>query len=187
MPRVTWLGLDTSEWATVASTAFTALAAGAAWATVRQSARERREARIPALHVEVTEDLDSGAIGFHIENYGGDLAKLVSFVVVEGTQVAAGFLPPAAILRSGEGATMRTALASTGSHQAKAVVICHDAAGRYVHAWDVTGQHKQWRRRRWPERPKGGEWILRKFYPGMSLDSLTPVRHELRERTGPGH
>lgn len=82
-----------AEWVQVASAAFGAVAAGAAWAAVLQVVRERRERQKPDLYIEITETVPTGRIGVQIVNYGGP-AKRVSFVVVEGEQALLGHPQP---------------------------------------------------------------------------------------------
>jgi hypothetical protein len=88
--------LTAADWAQVGSAVFAAIAAGASWATVAQSRRERKRRETPDIHMRVLQQVPSGHINIHFANYGG-AAKDVRFFVLESGQVAYGRCRPRGI------------------------------------------------------------------------------------------
>lgn len=159
-------------WAPVASAVAGGLAALASWRSVLQARRLYLQGLLPELAIEVTEDLTTGRTRIHLENAGSGVGRRVDYYVVDGNEVAVGSFP---FMRAGEGQTLMTGFTPKQGQRCQAVVMCDDREGR-VQAWSNSGAHKSWKRRRWPERPKGGLWIFDRFFSGVDHSALTPVQ-----------
>jgi hypothetical protein len=152
-----------ADHAAVASAIASAVAALAAWAAVLQASRWQRRQRLPWLHIEVAEGLDTGTVRLRIENGGGGIARGVWFWVREGSQAVVSGLPPHGLLAAGKGVSIATRLQATG-RDAEAVVICR--SGPRIHAWDAAGRHKKWRLNWWAfPKPGSNQTIVNRFYP----------------------
>jgi hypothetical protein len=158
-------------WAPVVSAAAGGLAAVASWRSVLQSRRLSLQGLLPELAIEVTEDITTGRTDIHIENAGSGIARRVMYYVVDGDEVTIGGMP---FIRAGEGATLETGFVPKHDKRCQAVVMCDDREGR-VQAWSNKGGHRSWKRRRWPERPKGGLWSFDRFFSDVNHDALDPV------------
>lgn len=158
--------VDTAGWAELGSAAFTALAAGAAWAAVWQAGRERRESQRPALAVEVIAQLPSRELFVHISNEGGP-ARRALLVLVEGQVAHLGNVPPTSFVRSGESRRLKIDTQAANAEQATAVVIAFDMPGRWVYGTAANGEQHRWRvKPSWRyRRDLSAEMIFRHFYP----------------------
>lgn len=158
-------------WAPVLSAAAGGLAALASWRSVLQSRRLFLQGLLPELAIEVTEDIATGQTRIHVENAGAGIARRVMYYVVDGNEVTIGGMP---FIRAGEGETLATGFAQKQDQRCQGIVMCDDREGR-VQAWSNNGAHRSWKRRRWPERPKGGLWIFDRFFSGVKHELLVPV------------
>jgi hypothetical protein len=70
-----------TDLATVATAAFTAVAAGAAWWSVRQGQRLWRTAQEADLVVQILQNTQAGATDLVIPNVGGGVARGVAFAL----------------------------------------------------------------------------------------------------------
>jgi hypothetical protein len=175
--------MDLAEWADVGSSAFTALAAGAAWAAVAQGRRERRASETPELYIEVIEMVPSGEVLIHIGNHGGPVKK-VTFGVVEGGKAAIGHPQPTSFMRRGETRILRTQLVGGDpASPAIGVVSGIDMSNRRIHAASVGGKTKRWRMGWLSWTPRSDQEVFRRFYPDAPDPADLPlVTYELKER-----
>jgi hypothetical protein len=168
-----------TEWATVGSAAFAAVAAGASWASVWQNRRERLAAERPELIIEVSVHSPSNKIVAQIHNNGAT-ARSVRFCVIEGSFMAYGTPLPTGIFKSGESRTIETELPLSESREAKAWVSGVDLEARYVYVMTSKGKQKRYRLR-WPRRKVSDARFTEDFY-GMMAGELTPIAHTTTDR-----
>jgi hypothetical protein len=179
--------MDAADWTAVGSTAFAAVAAGASWATVLQTRRERIAALKPNLHYEVIYLTGpQRCVQLSISNNGG-AAKNVYFCVITGNEVTYGFPQPTAFFKPGEGRLINTDLTSPESlmAQADSFVACHDASGARLYLFTTDKAPRVFRLRGWRRSRKGfaAQDLARKLFPGADLEKLTWKTYQTAERT----
>ena len=167
----TVLAITTTTWitlGTLATALFSAIAAGAAWAAVRQTAVLNREAQRPLLHLSTTASAATGKVHAHIRNGGGGVAREVMvFLMFEGQRDAMlQTLPPEGMLAPS--AAIRLELPWTTpeveGRDTLGLVLCTDAHGD-LFAWTGGGASRHWRARRLKSRPVSRLEVVRTFYP----------------------
>lgn len=176
--------LTTAEWAQLAGTAFTAIAASAALLTVIRAERDRWDRRLPDFQVEPLRDIVADDARLTIVNYGGP-AREVHVVGVEGEFGYFGVVPPTGQWRSGESRTITLSMPTrpTAHMEANTVVIARDLRLRYTIATTAGGNRERWRI---GKRTKiSVERVFAHFFPEAPgpLDvPKSPVHMELTDR-----
>jgi hypothetical protein len=170
----TWITL-----ATLATAVFSAVAAGAAWAAVRQTAVLHREARRPLLHLSTTGSASTGKVHAHIRNGGGGVAREVMvFLMIEGRREAMlQHLPPEGMLAPGAAIRLELpwTVADTEGRDALGLVLCTDTHGD-LFAWTAGGASRHWRARRLKRRPVQRGEVIRSFFPEVpEPERMAPV------------
>ena len=127
-------------------TAFAAVAAGASWASVAQTRRDRIAAQTPVLRLEVAEDLISKQISVHIHNHGG-AALRVRFAVVVGNQLAYGHPAPTSTFQAGEGRVIETPIVTLGGVPAPGFVAGWNTTNDKLFVSWTDGEHAVYDRR----------------------------------------
>lgn len=172
----------TPEWAQVLSAVFAALAALAAWASVRQGQRIWRSSLLPELHAQglfVRDNPFGPRMAYVVHNAGGGLAKGALFLFAEGNAYVAGAVGDG-FIRPDESCRIETDMqrAKDGQVSAVGVVSCRDT-NEISWAWDTRGNRRQLQRwkARWrpPKEPLSMREIFERFYPDVDLDALTEV------------
>jgi hypothetical protein len=165
------LAVTTTTWSTLgtlATAVFSAVAAGAAWAAVRQTAFLNREARRPLLHLSTTGTAATGTMHAHIRNGGGGVAREVMiFLMFEGRPEAIlGALPPEGMLAPGAAIRLELpwSLADVGRRLALGAVVCTDTHGD-LFSWTGGGASRHWRARRLKRHPVSNLEVVRSFFP----------------------
>lgn len=159
--------LHAADYFQLGAAVFTALAAFAAWATVAQAARDRRNSQRPVLHMELVTRLPSGDTFVNVFNEGGT-AKLVRFIVLGEGVMCLGNVPPTAVLRRGEHRQIKLGLKSMDDEPI-AMVVGIDLNNRFVYARISNGTEHRWRVHRrfpWGKQPtRNMDDMLRSFFP----------------------
>jgi hypothetical protein len=171
----------TPEWAQVAGAFFAAVAAGAAWASVRHGQRIWRSSLLPALHVQgvfVSYGFRGERMRYVVQNAGGGLAKGTMFLFVEGDAWVCGALGDG-FLQADEKLTVETAMErAKGNDTAIGVVMCRDT-DETSWAWDMRGNRRplqRWKSRwRRPVEPLSVLEVFQTFYPEVDLGARTQV------------
>jgi hypothetical protein len=175
--------------ALIAGPAFSAIAAGAAWAAVAQNNRINRRANQPALRVQLIRDPGTGFYGGVIANVGEGVASGVGFAIADRETVIAGYAGHG-FLRPGQAVEV---LAASPPHTGeefptRGVAICRDRFG-IPNDWTSAGDHFQRYKRRWrsgfqkrPEYTDYIELLCNRFPEWTAKDDLTqvPVAKERR-------
>lgn len=140
------LATDVTSWAVVLSAVAAAVAAGASWASVRQSRRQWHASQVPDLLLDVVVNGATGEANLQVHNGGVVVARRVVACLVEAGQCFLATPPDHGSIWPGE-----TIQAGTGTRLSdprglvKAAVICNDPAGN-THGWTVAGNHTTWTR-----------------------------------------
>jgi hypothetical protein len=164
-----------SDAAQVATTIAAALAAGAAWASVRQGQRIWRSGLEPDLHPQILLNQRTGTTDLAILNAGGGVAKGAAFIITADGHRTSGNLLDGFVL-PGERIYVATQLPH-GDHSA--CVVMYRTADESSWAIDRVGPKRRLRRGRIGPGTTA-ETIWGMFYPDTSLDALTSVGHRAR-------
>jgi hypothetical protein len=167
--------LSTTDWATIGTAAFAAVAAIASWASVSQTRRERLAAQRPDLLIEVSVHLPEEKVFVQIHNNGGT-ARSVRFCVIEGTLMAYGTPQPTGILERGESRTIETALSATKDREAKAWISGVDAAARTIYVASSKGKTERYELKKLSKDFTDAQ-ITEDLY-GIPHKTLSPVSHK---------
>jgi hypothetical protein len=167
--------LSTTDWATIGTAAFAAVAAIASWASVLQTRGERLEAQRPDLLIEVSVHLPEEKVFVQIHNNGGT-ARSVRFCVIEGTFMAYGTPQPTGILERGESRSIETSLPATKDREARAWVSGVDAAARIIYVASSKGMTKRYMLKKLPKDFTDAQ-ITEDLY-GIPPKTLSPVSHK---------
>jgi hypothetical protein len=174
--------MTTADWAQVASALFTALAAGAAFASVFRVERDRWRRTIPEFHIEVLADVPNDEMRMTVVN----LAAPAREVRVMGTIGPFGFVhstPPSTYWRSGESRTYRISMPLMTDAMVYAFVEGRDLGKRQLAVATVGGATYRSPLRRAKKLSAAKEW--QRLFPGQAgpLDvQYTPMAIELVER-----
>jgi hypothetical protein len=167
--------LSTTDWATVGTAAFAAVAAIASWASVLQTRRERLAAQRPDLLIEVSVHLPEEKVFVQIHNNGGT-ARSVRFCTIEGTLMAYGTPQPTGILQRGESRSIETSLPATKDREAKAWISGVDAAARTIYVASSKGKTKRYKLKKLSKDFTDAQ-ITEDLY-GIPPKTLSPVSHK---------
>lgn len=167
--------LSTTDWATIGTATFAAVAAIASWASVLQTRRERLEAQKPDLLIEVSVHLPEEKVFVQIHNNGGT-ARSVRFCAIEGTLMAYGTPQPTGILERGESRSIETSLPATKDREARAWVSGVDAAARIIYVASSKGMTKRYKLKKLPKDFTDAQ-ITEDLY-GIPPKTLSPVSHK---------
>jgi hypothetical protein len=157
-------GLEAADWAQVAAAFFTAIAAGAAWASVWRAEADRRRARVPDLHVELLVDMEAEEVRLTIANYGGP-AREVRVYGVLGDFGFGGYVPPTTYWRAGESRTVKVAMPPVRVEESHVFVEGRDMAKRRLVIGTVGGATYDWPLRKAKKLSAEKEW--QKLFPGV--------------------
>lgn len=167
-----YVALTTVEWAQVIAPLFTATAAVASWASVRQSRKLADGAVRPWLAMELKQDPSKGGVvKAHVRNVGEGYATTVCVELTNGTKRFKHRFTDGPI-KPGEDVEATAALPPMG---VTGVVFCRDIRGTW-HVWASDGRHA--RPRNWLRRPpQSMEWdaALRELYPDTPIGSLADL------------
>lgn len=150
--------------ALIAGPAFSAVAAGAAWAAVAQNNRVNRRANQPSLRLQPIVDPQTGCYGGVIINTGDGVASGVGFVIADRETVIAGhaghgFLRPGQAVQVLAGRAPATA---EDRFAIRGVAICRDRFG-IPNDWTSAEDHHVRYKRSWrsgfQKRPEYTEYI----------------------------
>jgi hypothetical protein len=161
------VAIAAAQWTAIVAAGFAAIAAGASWASVWQSRRERIDARTPDMHVEVQHAQDTDAVLVFIASNGGP-AKGVYFLVVAGNMAILGHPEPSTLFRPGESRILQTTL-QRSAEPPVGFIACHDLAERHLYVWAATGERRVYR-------IKGLRRDRRDLTDGLLMDELYPGR-----------
>ena len=161
--------MSIAEWAQLLSTAFAAVAAGAAWAVVVQDRRRQRTAADPRLSAAFESISGEGIVPrqrIEFMNAGPGLAIGVIWFSVESGTAYGG--PVVSHLGPGEKATLEVSHGRRlfEGDRADFVYLARSTDGR-LHAWSHHGDYLA-------VRPKPGQWpsaqdAFRRFYPDVHV------------------
>lgn len=162
--------LATADWATIATAGFTAVAAGAAWATVASESRRERRHRLPWLVVVALRTPATHFDGLSVTNAGGGPAIAPVFFGVDAGVSYGGTVGPG-VLQPGENKlTHATPVSGFRDDLARCVVMCRARDGR-VHWWttdDRYGSARVGRFRRFRKWPTIGQ-VFAHAYPTVRV------------------
>jgi hypothetical protein len=172
---------STAEWAEVLSAVFTAVAAGAAWATVFRFERDRRRSSWPDLHCELVVDMPHQQVRLTVVNYGGPAREVNIYGVAAGFGFM-GTLEPSGYWQPGERRTFHVHMPPALDDEAKVFVEGRDMAKRHLFVATIGGATYRWPL--WRARRLSAEREWRKLFPGSPnpLDAQGPMRVEVIER-----
>ncbi|HEV2923068.1 MAG TPA: hypothetical protein VGW98_03480 [Solirubrobacteraceae bacterium] len=176
--------MKTTDWATVGTAAFAAVAAGASWASVWQNRRERIAARTPAMALEPQYVEADDEVRLYIFSNGGP-AREVHFLLVSGAEVVAGIPRPTSLFRSGESRCLKTRLSKpeTGTPP-PSFIACYDISGKHFYAWSGSGEERVYTQHRWQREPDvSDEALMKAFYPEVDYSKATKKKFDTSERT----
>jgi hypothetical protein len=165
---------STAEWASVASAGAAAVAAGASWASVRQTRKLWLIERAPDLQMIALVDRDSNRVTLQLHNAGGGFARDVVVYLVEGTRYFIAYAPMNGVIRPGQGVEIQTPLVKEPPINGPLVgaVIAADVTGT-THAWSASGtRHRRWTRKKLPKKPMSNNEIFSVIVPDANLDEL---------------
>lgn len=139
------MAMPVSEWAAVTSATCSAMAAAAAWWSVRQGRSQWLAAQSPTLLLQVQDNERESRIELHIANAGSGLAHSLRVCLAHGDEFIEGYAGPnlGGILRPDETRVIATDLAARDVTPF-GVVTCIDSVGR-VHSFDLAGARRRMR------------------------------------------
>jgi len=175
------LAVTTTTWitfGTLVTAFFSAVAACAAWAAVRQTAGLHRESRRPMLHLSTIAAASTGKVHAHVRNGGGGVAREVMvFLMIDGSARAIFEpLPPEGMLAPGAAIRLELpwSVADVAGRNALGLVLCTDTHGD-LFAWTGGGASRQWQGKRLKRRPVSNEQVIRSFFPDIpALAQMRP-------------
>jgi hypothetical protein len=175
--------LKDGEIAEIASAAFTAAAAAAAFMSVARVERDRRNASIPDLHIDVIGDAVNNEMRMTIANLSAPAREVRTM----GTIGDFGWFtptPPTAYWRSGESRTYRLAMPFLLDTEVQAFVEARAIRMRQLVVATVGGTDFRWSLRKLEQMSPASEWA--EIYPddpNPTQVSHSPIAVELVERT----
>jgi hypothetical protein len=170
---VAWIG----ESAQVASALFTAGAAGAARASVRQGQRIWRASLEPDIHPQVLLNQQTATTDLLVFNAGGGIAKGTAFTLAAAGHRTSGYFGDG-FIRPGE----KFLVSSAVPHDEDAeCLVMYRSLDESSWAVDRTGPKRRIRQGR-TGRPTSGQQLWERFYPDTDLDQLTPVAPIVQRR-----
>jgi hypothetical protein len=175
-------GLSTGDWAQIASAAFTALTALAAYSSVFRVERDRWSRTIPELHIEVLADVPHNEMRMTIVNLGGP-AREVRVLGTLGDFGWMNYTPPSTYWRPGETRTYRISMPVLTDQDARAFVEARDLGKKHLVVATVGGATYRWPLRKAKKLSPAKEWD--RLFPGSPspLDvQHTPMAIELVDR-----
>jgi hypothetical protein len=167
--------------AAIASAAFAAVAAGASWASVLQTRRERTTAREPNLSIEVSVDPTSGVVTAHLNNNGGP-ARSVRFAVAVQNHLAYGHPSPTPTFRAGEGRVIDTAITTAPTVPAPGFVAGIDTETSTLYVAWTGGETATYRLRGRRRTTTTDQDLMRHVLPGFDIRTATQTRFQTRDR-----
>jgi hypothetical protein len=172
--------MNVADWAALGSAAFAAVAAGASWATVLQTRRERIAAATPRMSIDLITPLGTTEVRVQIMNHGAAVRGVEFAVAVDGQMTFS--VTPRPTLGPGETLLLRTAINHFSDAEPVSYVSCYDLAGRVLHAWWPDGQHRVYRVKDRPEERVNRAELMARVAPTLNIDQLQLVRfEEIRE------
>jgi hypothetical protein len=174
--------MSVADIATVATAGLAAVAAGASWATVLQTRRERLATQTPDLRLEVVEDLTSKQISVHIHNHGGP-AMRIRFAVAVGGQLAYGHPAPTSTFRAGEGRVIATPIQTSGGVPAPGFVAGWNTAGRKLYVfWTDSRKQTVYTQADLITSGSTDDALMKRVLPDFNIKTMTLVRYDTTER-----
>jgi hypothetical protein len=165
---------DTSEWAAVAAAAFTALAATAAWLSVRAALAVQRAARVPFVSGGIIHGSPSGKLSATFANAGPTLAVQVMYLAV-GPNWKHGGIVGDGHLKVGEKVTIDLAYVAGSADRVYLVWGWRDLNDN-VFVRNDEWRTKQFSRRRWLRREETTlAAMFRELYPKVPIPETTTI------------
>jgi hypothetical protein len=169
--------------ALIAGPAFSAVAAGAAWAAVSQNNRVNRRSSQPSLRIQLISDPKTGFYGGVIVNAGDGVASGVGFSIADKETVISGhighgFLSPGQAVQVLAG---KPPAATDEKFKMRGVAMCRDRFG-IPHDWTSAEVHHERYKRSWrlgfrkrPEYFQYIELLCRRFPDWTPRHQLTQI------------
>lgn len=173
---------DAAEWAAVASAAFTALAATAAWLSVRAALAVQRAARVPFVSGAIIHGSPSGKLSATFANAGPTLAVQVMYLAV-GPNWKHGGVVGDGHLRVGEKVTFDLAFVAGKDDRVYLVWGWRDLYDN-VYVRNDEWLTKRFSRRRWLRRKDTTLGAMfRELYPKVPIPEQPTARRSSSRRT----
>jgi hypothetical protein len=176
------LAFTDGEWASIASAAFTFLAASAAFASVARVERDRWRRTVPEFHIELLADLPKEEMRLTVANLGGPARE----VRVMGTVGDFGWFsntPPTSYWRPGESRTFRISMPVITDQEGQTFVEGRDLGKKQLVLSTWGGKSYRWPLRKAEKLSPSEEW--HRIFPDKPapLDvKYFPIAIELDER-----
>ncbi|HEX3803593.1 MAG TPA: hypothetical protein VHV75_12220 [Solirubrobacteraceae bacterium] len=166
--------MSAADIAALGAAVFAAVAAGASWASVLQTRRERIEAQKPHMTIDVILPPDTAQVLVQLANHGAS-ARQVEFAVATDGQITHTVTERPTLL-PGETREYDSGIQRSTNRDPVAFVSCYDLTGATLYAWWPNGDHRVYRpRERADERPSRAD-LMSHVLPGFDPTRLALVR-----------
>jgi hypothetical protein len=166
--------VNVEDIATLVTAGFAAVAAGASWASVAQTRRDRIEAQTPMMSIDVVLPPDAAQVIIQIINHGPAARQVEFAVATDGQWTHTVTEKPT--FAPGEMREYDSGIHRQTLRDPAAFVSCYDLTGGILHVWYPNGDHLVYRPRERPDERPSRAAMMQHVAPGFDPSGMHAVR-----------